>query len=615
MNTPWDGSFEDCPKGRITGDAVETIDNRVKFRRLDGRKRSWLLTILIGLINAGMDAVFVWWLFFMEHDTTGLIDEDTVLNGWHDASFSLAVIIECIRLINIVSMTVSTILARVPLLLRPEAGLRAALFITFVPSSEDIGILERTLRAAKCVRHRTKVDKNGVVRGVFDIYVLDEQNDPTAPYAVQELIARLNRELPGNRIIYFSRKGIEKYNQKKGPFEAKTKFGNINACFHWVNETVAEKYDVLMGVDPDHAPVMSFGERMLGYFRDSGVVCVVGPQTYYNATHNYIAALSESQQFVFHSLMQPAANAHGAAMMVGTSYAIRWAILERIGGIQASITEDAATTFALLSTPDPLTGKRGNIYYTPDVLAHGDGPDTWGAYFSQQNRWSRGVFELLIGPFWASLWGLIRKPWRLVHYFMLMSFYPAMSIIWIVGAINMTIYVISGASSVIVDPLAWLVFYGWAACSQIVTYTRSRKHNVSPYEEEGSWGIGGMLMSVLASPIYANALLKTIFRRPAKFVVTPKGGQSSGDSLFTFRINLIWGAIYGGLAVACYLRGFETASALSWPIMAASISFAPPLIWFCMRNRSQEPVEPRNGVVNPEDTVHLVVPSSTRQSA
>ncbi len=86
-----------------------------------------------------------------------------------------------------------------------------------------------------------------------------------------------------------------------------------------------------MSVDPDHVPVPEYAERFLGYFRDPDVAYVVGPQCYAN-TDTFVTKAAESQQFPFHSVIQRAANAYGAPMLVGTNNAVRIEALGVVGG-------------------------------------------------------------------------------------------------------------------------------------------------------------------------------------------------------------------------------------------------------------------------------------------
>ena len=417
--------------------------------------------------------------------------------------------------------------------------------------------------------------------GRFAIAVFDE-GSADDPFAVIDLINELNAQYPGHHIFRISRFGSRKYNKKRGKFTTKTKYGNINAALDIIRLEPERygTYDILMGLDPDHVPMDTFAERMMGPFNDPNTAFVVGPQSYANAVTTNVAKGGESNQYVFHALIQTVANAHGAAMLVGTSYAIRFSVLDQIGGIQPSITEDLATTFAILSRKNPETRRLWNSVYTPDVLAHGEGPGSWGDFFKQQDRWSRGALEFILrGPFFKQLFGMWRKPFRVVHYTLLMAFYPIMALSWLLAALNSAMIAIVGSSGRILDMEVWFIFYGWATLAQIWLYFRMRRHNVSPFEQRNSWGFYGMFMGVVTAPIYANALVKTIFRRPVGFSVTPKGVKTNEDRMFTFRLNIGWMIFYVNLIVVGYFNNHLNWATLMWAVLAIVLLASPIAIW------------------------------------
>jgi cellulose synthase/poly-beta-1,6-N-acetylglucosamine synthase-like glycosyltransferase len=110
-----------------------------------------------------------------------------------------------------------------------------------------------------------------------------------------------------------------------------------------------------VSVDSDHVPLPNFAERLMGYFHDPDVAFVVGPQVYGNYD-NFITRAAESQQYLFHSVLQRAANRFSTAMFVGTNNAVRLSALRAIGGLQDSITEDAATSIVWHSSTNPASG-------------------------------------------------------------------------------------------------------------------------------------------------------------------------------------------------------------------------------------------------------------------
>jgi hypothetical protein len=216
----------------------------------------------------------------------------------------------------------------------------------------------------------------------------------------------------------------------------------------------------------------------------------------------------------------------------------------------------------------------------PRCGRHRRGPSSWGDYFSQQLRWSRGTFELLIGPFWHRFRRL--GAGRMLHYLLIVAFYPSMALGWMLGAVNATLYLALGVSGLVVPPELWFALYVDATLFQLCVYVRNRRYNVSPFEEEGSPGLRGMLMSVLCAPMYASALMATLLRRPAKFVVTPKNSASSSDRLLTFRRHLQWAALLSGAIGAAVAQGYANVDVIMWPALAVLVSLAPVIVWLLM---------------------------------
>jgi cellulose synthase/poly-beta-1,6-N-acetylglucosamine synthase-like glycosyltransferase len=540
----------------LAGSAVraETMPDgeyRVRFRAIkaqNGRLR-FIRSIGLAVLNLTIETLFFCWLLQPGHlPASG----DT---GWSTAAdlfviISIAVV-ELLRLINVVSLSLASVVARDPVPVRPQSNLTLAFVTTIVPSKEPVEMVRRTLVAAQAIRYQ----------GRLDVWLLDEGDDP----AVRAMCAELG-------VRHFSRKGIERFNRKRGPFRARTKHGNYNA---WL-ATHGSDYHVMMSVDPDHIPLPNYAERIIGYFRDADVAYVVGPQAYGNCD-NLVTKAAESQQFPFHSVIQRAANRYGVAMLVGTNNAIRIKAILGVGGLSDSITEDMATGLKLHSSRNKATGRRWRSVYTPDVLAIGEGPSSWSDYFSQQLRWSRGTFEILSGMFWRRLFRL--TPGRIMHYLLITTFYPSMALGWLLGGVNAVLYLAFGVQGIKVPVQLWLALYVDATAFQMLLYVRNRRHNVSPSEQEGSAGLAGMVMTVLTSPMYAASFLATLLRRPARFVVTAKGASTSRDSVFSFRRHLQWAVLFIAAITASVVRGYATPQSCLWPGLALLICLVPVVLW------------------------------------
>ncbi|GAA1680130.1 glycosyltransferase family 2 protein [Streptomyces yatensis] len=535
---------------------------RVRYRSLlaeePHRIRAALLLGAAPLVSLGL----LIWLMQPAHWTSreGTSPVLAVMDVVMLASIGL---IELFRTMNVASNAHATLVARDPVPVVPETGTKVAFITTYVPGKEPLEMVRRTLEAAIRVRHR----------GVMHVWLLDEGDDPE----VKEVCRRLN-------VYHFTRKGVEKWNQPKGPHRARTKHGNYNA---WL-DAHGEEYDFFASVDTDHVPLPNYLERMLGYFRDPDIAFVVGPQVY----GNYDAAVTkaaESQQFLFHALIQRAGNAYRAPMFVGTNNAVRISAIKGIGGLYDSITEDMATGFELHRHRNPATGRAWGSVYTPDVLAVGEGPNAWTDFFTQQLRWSRGTYETIVQQFWKAPFSL--PPGRLFNYSLLVIFYPMSALNWILAALSCALFLGFGASGVEIDPAIWMMLYGNASALQIGLYVWNRRHNVSPHEPEGSGGVAGMVMSALAAPIYARSLLDTVLRRKSRFVVTPKGDSASPDTLFgTFRTHLFFLAVFGGSLASSFYFGHSHPAMTVWASIALAVTAAPIIAWrWTVRQEKRNP--------------------------
>ncbi|MCZ7414454.1 MULTISPECIES: glycosyltransferase family 2 protein [unclassified Streptomyces] len=526
---------------------------RVRYRSLladePHRVRAALLLAAAPLLSLGL---FVW-LMQPQHWTQR--DEGSV----SDLVLALDVVmlvaiglIELFRTLNVLSNSHATLVARDPVPVVPESGTRVAFLTSFVPGKEPLSMVTRTLEAAVRIRHR----------GTVHVWLLDEGDDPEVKAVCQRL-----------GVHHFSRKGVARWNTDKGAFRAKTKHGNYNA---WL-DAHGDAYDFFAGVDTDHVPLPNYLERMLGYFRDPDVGFVIGPQVYGNYD-NFVTKAAESQQFLFHALIQRAGNRYGAPMFVGTSNAVRVKAIKQIGGLYDSITEDMATGFEMHRHRNPDSGRKWRSVYTPDVLAVGEGPNAWTDFFTQQLRWSRGTYETILSQYWKGWYSL--PPGKLFNYTMMIIFYPISALNWILAALSCALFLGLGASGVQIDPIVWMMLYGNASALQVGLYIWNRRHNVSPHEPEGSGGLAGMLMSALSAPIYARSLMDAVLRRKSKFVVTPKGDSASPDTLFgTFRVHLFFIAVFGGSLVGSFFLGHDHPAMLTWAALALLITAAPIVGW------------------------------------
>ena len=431
----------------------------------------------------------------------------------------------------------------------PDTSMRVAFVTTIVPGKEPIEMAERTLRAAKEI----------VYGGGMDIWLLDE-GDSTE---VKGMCRRLG-------VRHFSRKGRGYLDFDAGTFAAKTKHGNHN---RWLWE-YGGWYDVVMFVDTDHVPLPIMAERLLGYFRDPDVAFVVGPQFYGNQ-ENRITRWAESAQYLFHSVIQRAGNRRRCAMLVGTNAAVRTSAVRK--GYTASITEDMATSLRIHATRNPVTGRHWRSVYTPNLVAVGEGPTSWTEFFGQQTRWSAGTFDAIFHQVWSA--GFRLRPGAMLHYFLMLTYYPSVAIGWLLGITISACYLGFGISSLHTNEGWWLSFYADIAWLQFLLYRFMRRHNVSPHEPAGSSGLSGMVVSALAAPIYARSLLQVMFRRRLTFNVTAKGNTASQDRLMTFRHSLMWAVVPVVILAVAQVRHRPYPMMMAWTAIILTVCLTPIGVW------------------------------------
>lgn len=524
---------------------------RVTYRSLTARGRHRVRTALLTAAAPLLSVVLLVWLVQPGH----WVHRQHV-PWWQTAADAVMLVsialIETFRVVNVVSNAHATLVARDPVPVVPEPGTRVAFLTTFVPGKEPLEMLRATLEGATRVHHD----------GALDVWLLDEGDSAQAREICSELGVR-----------HFTRKGVERWNQASGAFRARTKHGNYNS---WLDAHGSD-YQFMACVDTDHVPLPDFLQRMLGYFRDPDVAFVVGPQVYGNYGSSLVARASESQQFLFHALIQRAGNAYGSPMFVGTNNCVRVTALKQIGGLYDSITEDMATGLEIHTSRNPTTGNRWRSVYTPDVLAVGEGPSTWTDFFNQQLRWSRGTYETLLRQFWKAAFRL--SPGQALNYGLMVAYYPMTAAGWMLGGLSCALFLLLGASGVHVDPAAWMMLYGDAAALQTALYLWNRRHNVSPHEPQGSTGAVGMAMSAVSAPLYARSLVGALLRRKAGFVVTSKGHRASPDRLRTFATHLLWAALFAGSLLASAVLGHTHAAMRAWAVIALLIALGPVAVW------------------------------------
>jgi cellulose synthase/poly-beta-1,6-N-acetylglucosamine synthase-like glycosyltransferase len=415
----------------------------------------------------------------------------------------------------------------------PPQGLRVAAVTTFVPSSESLEMLERTVRDIAAMNYP------------HDTWILDEG-----------LTAEVRSLCNQYGIRYFSRNGRPEYNQAEGTFKERSKHGNYNA---WLQETGFASYDIIAAFDPDHVPDRDFLMETLGYFGDPAVGYVQAAQAYYNQEASFIAAGAAEETYAYHSAVQMACWRSGYPVIVGCHNVHRMSALREAGGFAAHEADDL-----LLSIQYRVLGWQG--VYVPAILARGLAPVDWPCYLGQQIRWARAVLDLkLRRPQAARRAGLATRVLSILQGARYLT--DAAFAIAVTSTIAALLITGTVARFVPLLLLAVLPAIVGTLCNRFKTrfYLDS--------EGESGWPWRSYVLRTAKWPYTLAAAASVMINRHAPYIVTPKSGKRQGGPSVT-----VPQLILAGVFAAAWATGALRGAIHSWPFhVLGAMAVAIPL--------------------------------------
>ncbi len=351
----------------------------------------------------------------------------------------------------------------------PDIGLTVDVFVT--ACGEPVWLVERSLTAALAIRgqHRT--------------WLLDDADDP-------ELEALAERLGAG----YLTREGGEG-----------RKAGNVNAALERTDG------DAILIFDVDHVPTPEYLERTLGYLGDPNVGFVQGMLTFYNGEQGFIARAATESSFDYYNPTCMGSDRVGSASLVGTNALIRRKALESIGGYRPGLAEDLATSIALHAAS-------WRSVYVAEPLAPGLSPADATSWFTQQLKWSRGVFELLLTDY-PRYFGRLTWGQRL-SYLVRMTYYWLGPVV-AVHVVFLLALLFGGSGVAKIDFQEYLIHIAPAAvCVLLIRQIAIRfwRHpSVSPSFLWRPW-----ILVPATWPVYTLGWMMALLRMPLSFRATGK---------------------------------------------------------------------------------------------
>jgi cellulose synthase (UDP-forming) len=294
------------------------------------------------------------------------------------------------------------------------------------------------------------------------------------------------------------------------------KAGNIN------NALLISSGELCVVLDPDHVPQPNFLDPIVSHFNDEKIGFVQIVQSYKNYDESLVAKGAAQQTFQFYGPIMMTMNKYGTVLAIGANCTFRRKALDSIGGHAAGLAED-------MNTAMHLHAKGWKSIYVPQILARGLVPSTMSAYYSQQLKWSRGVFELLV----TSYPKLFRDfTWQQkIHYALIPLFYLS----GIVFLLNLLIPILSLAfntSPINIDFLYFMLYAGPLVLLSFLIRLFVQRW-VMEEEERGFHVVGGLLM-IGTWWIFLIGLYYTILRKKVPYNPTPKDGHEENN----WKINI-----------------------------------------------------------------------------
>ncbi|WP_313474936.1 glycosyltransferase family 2 protein, partial [Agrobacterium pusense] len=323
--------------------------------------------------------------------------------------------------------------------------------------------------------------------------------------------------------------------------------------------------------DADFAPQANFLSRVTGLFADPKVAVVQTPQFYFNSDpiqHNLGVRNSfVDDQRVFFDVFQPAKDAVGCAFCVGTSFVLRRAAVNELGGFpHDALSEDMLLTYRLM--------ERGYVTrWLNEKLSVGLSAEGLPEYITQRTRWCLGTIQiglLRTGPLWRGNFTLTQR----LHY--LHGLFCWLSKPFILCLLLApSIYWLTGVSALQADELMFMQL-GLSSLALFWAYSTwiSGKRTLPLFTE-----VTHALTAVPITITLFQAMRKP-FGRP--FKVTEKGGDRSqvrvhGPTALFFALVTLTSAISVLIAVYGWDAPVEFSARdclnLIWSAVAMVIAF------------------------------------------
>jgi cellulose synthase (UDP-forming) len=452
------------------------------FRQSTGKRLTMILLVGIGAVASFF---YIWWW-------TRKVVED----GPHWLLLGLPVLLfvvaqgYCVWYIYL--------RARQPDAAPPSGALGLTVDVLLPTYNESLDLIEQTLKSVLGVSHP------------HNTFVIDDGRDPAVEALAQRLGAR-----------YLTRSGNEHH-----------KAGNINNALQFTTGDIVAVFDI------DHAPDPGFLDRVVPHFANPKVGVVQVALDHSNREESFVAAACSRMSDQFFGATMFGMNAAGSAVVFGTNAVFRRSALESLGGYQPGLAED-------LNTSIHLHAKGWESRYVPQLLAKGLVPADLTAFYRQQYKWARGVFESLL-RLYPRLFARLTAGQR-ISYATRMTYYLAGALM----AGHILAVVLASFTPQVRPALDAYLLHAIPFFASVLLVHVAANNIVRLKPDQPEFDLRGDLLVLCSWPVYTLALIATLLRIPQTFVATPKERTGANRWLpvlpQVFAVALLLGSTVYGL--------------------------------------------------------------------
>jgi cellulose synthase (UDP-forming) len=275
---------------------------------------------------------------------------------------------------------------------------------------------------------------------------------------------------------------------------------------------------------------------------------------------------------------------------MGSNALIRRTALEAIGGYQTGLAEDLATSIAMHAA-----GWRSR--YVDEPLAPGLAPPDLAAWFTQQFKWARGVFEILLTTY-PRLFGLLGWGQRL-SYAVRTTKYLIGPVIFIHLAIAIAVMFSDSNAARATLQQYFIYLTPLALVDMVIRYLALRKWRHPSIDTSSLWR--AVVLVYVTWPIYTLAWIMAVLHLPLSFRPTPKSSEGRVSLWWVFpqlaTVLLLWGGIVHSITTTGEYRSYWILYGIVACLAISQVGLVRPLLRSLLNYRTQKVLNP--GLVYP----------------